>query len=115
MELSNAAQITSGVIILTVPAIQYGGLFLLSQLQKPTIIKTAMRAAFFRAGHAHAGVLVILALLAQIFIDNLTWGETATGLLRTGFGLAPILIPAGFFFSMIGNEDKPNRLIILMY
>jgi hypothetical protein len=115
MQLSQEAQFIIGVILLTVPTIQFGGTFLLSQLIKPTIIKSNMQAAFFRAGHAHAGVLVLLALIAQILIDSIRWGDFASWLLRMGFAVSPILVSAGFFLSMIGAEDKPNRLIALIY
>jgi hypothetical protein len=115
MELSQAAQWMTGIILITVPTVQFGGTFLLSELVKPTVIKSTMQAAFFRAGHAHAGVLVLLALIAQILIDSITWSETASWLLRTGFAISPILVSAGFFVSMIGAEEKPNRLIALIY
>ena len=63
---------TSGIIILTVPTIVYGGYFLLTILsgQHGELGLTDFQKSMFRAGHAHAGVLVILALVAQLFVDQ---------------------------------------------
>lgn len=115
MELSSAARMMLGLTLITVPTIEYGGVFLLSQFQKATVIKTDLQKAFFRAGHAHAGVLVLLALIAQILIDVLTWDSTLTWALRIGFFAAPLLVSGGFFFSAMGDGEKPNGLIRLIY
>jgi len=50
------------VLLLTIVAIEYGGWFMLRVVRgrQPA---TPFQQAFFRAGHAHAGVLVILALV----------------------------------------------------
>jgi hypothetical protein len=61
----------SGIILITVPTIQYGGYFLLTSLMNKTsgYADNPLRQNFFRAGHAHAGVIVILSLLCQILAD----------------------------------------------
>jgi hypothetical protein len=54
----------SGVILITVPTIQCGGYFLLTSLMDKTsgYMDNPLRQNFFRAGHAHTGVIVILSL-----------------------------------------------------
>ena len=59
---------TAGVLLLTLVAVEYGGWFM------PRVVRgrqpvTAFQQVFFRSGHAHAGVLVILTLVGQILID----------------------------------------------
>ena len=56
---------TAGVLLLTILFIEYGGWFMLRVVRgrQPT---TAFQKAFFRAGHAHAGVLVTLALVCLL-------------------------------------------------
>src|SRR5919107_1519860 len=70
----------------------------------------------FRAGHAHAGVLVLLALVGILYVDQTALSSGARTLVRTGFALAPILISAGFFLSVIPpRAERPSRMITLVY
>jgi hypothetical protein len=52
------AKLMCGIILLTVPSIQYGGYFLLTSLMDrgSGYMDNPLRQNFFRAGHAHAGV-----------------------------------------------------------
>jgi len=115
--MTTETKITCGIILLTVPTIMYGGYFLLSILsgrQKLTL--TDFQKSMFRAGHAHAGVLVILAVLAEILTDYAGLIPLWEYIVRVGFPLAAILVSGGFFASASGrNITKPNRMIILLY
>jgi hypothetical protein len=55
--MTSPARFISGIILITVPTIQYGGYFLLTSLMNRTsaYMDNALRQNFFRAGHAHAG------------------------------------------------------------
>jgi len=59
-----------------------------------------LRQNFFRAGHAHAGVIVILSLVCQVLADAAMLPGPVTWLVRVGVPLAAILIPLGFFLSV---------------
>lgn len=63
--LSPDARSTAGVLLLTLVAVESGGWFMLRVVRghRPA---TEFQKAFFRAGHAHAGVLVTLALVGQL-------------------------------------------------
>lgn len=115
--MTSLSKLICGIILLTVPTIQYGGYFLLTILSgKSNISRTDFQKAMFRAGHAHAGVLVILSLIAQLFIDNVHVCTTTEWLLRIGFPLAAILVSGGFFASASGRGlTRPNRSIIILY
>ncbi len=69
--MTREARLMSGIILVTVPTIQYGGYFLLTSLmdKKSGYMENALRQNFFRAGHAHAGVIVILSLVCQLLAD----------------------------------------------
>ncbi|HEV3222796.1 MAG TPA: hypothetical protein VGZ90_07955 [Puia sp.] len=110
-------KITCGIILLTVPTIQYGGYFLLSILSgRQKLALTDFQKSMFRAGHAHAGVLVIFALIAQILTDYSSLNRALELFVRTGFPLAAILVSGGFFASASGkNITKPNSLISILY
>ena len=116
--MTREAKIMAGVILLTVPTIQYGGFFLLTLLinRNSHYMDNALRQNFFRAGHAHAGVFVLFALVCQILADSATLPPSLLWLARIGVPLAAILIPAGFFLSMTSpTATQPNGLVSLIY
>jgi hypothetical protein len=114
MVLTPGNVITTGTVLLAVVAIAYGGTFLL-RVHAGSPPTNDLQKAFFRAGHAHAGVLVILGLVIKI----LTSSEGVPALaqrLSDGVLYAAILMPAGFFLSVVGRDpQKPNRLIALLW
>ncbi len=65
--MTREARMMAGIILITVPTIQYGGYFLLTSLMSKGsgYMDNPLRQNFFRAGHAHAGVIVILSLVAK--------------------------------------------------
>jgi len=108
----------AGLIFITVPTIQYGGYFLLTSLidKQSGYMDNALRQNFFRAGHAHAGVIVILSLLSQIFVDGAVLPEPLQWLVRISVPASAILISAGFFFSMLSPAAAaPSRAVYLIY
>ena len=72
--MTREAKIMAGIILITVSSIQYGGYFLLMSLmdRASRYIDNPLRQNFFRAGHAHAGVIVLLSLICQILADYAT-------------------------------------------
>ena len=113
--LSDASRVTAGVLILSIVAVESGGLFMLTVVRR-FVPATPFQLAFYRAGHAHAGVLVTLALASQLFVDAVALDGISGALARSGIAAAAILMPAGFFLSALGRErTKPNRLVVLIY
>jgi hypothetical protein len=113
--LSNAARVTAGTLLLTITLVEFGGWYML-RLVTGRAPATAFQKTFARAGHAHAGVLVILALVAQILADAAALDGPIASVARSGIPLAAILIPAGYFLSSAGQgRTEPNRLIGLIY
>ena len=116
--MTREARIMAGIILLTVPTIQYGGYFLLTSLvdRSSRYMDNPLRQNFFRAGHAHAGVFVILSLVCQILADSAILPSPWLWLARIGVPIAAVLIPAGFFFSMVSpTATRPNGFISLIY
>jgi len=113
--VSDATRATAGVLLVTIVLIETGGLYLLS-IVGGRVERTPFQLAFARAGHAHAGVLVTLALVSQLFADAVVLDGPVAWLARTGIAGAAILMPAGFFLSsMARGATRPNRLISLVY
>lgn len=112
--LSSTAAQTGGIVLLTVVAIAFGGTFLL-RVVRAQVPANGLQTAFFRAGHAHAGVLVILGLVATLYVD-LAGVATPWNALSGLILLAAILMPAGFFLSVIGRDpQRPNALFALVW
>lgn len=104
MQLSREAKFVSGVTLLTVPTIMYGGITLLGILTRgvaggspsvATLDETQW--ALWRAGHAHAGVWVILSLVMQVLIDSARLSTALRWLARLSAVIAAVAISGGFF------------------
>lgn len=115
MQLSDATRMMIGLILITVPTVQFGGYFLLTQMGRGTAIKSELQRAYYRAGHAHAGVLILLALIAQLVVEASSLDTPLQWAVRIGFAAAPVLISAGFFGAAPREGSKPTRLIGLIY
>jgi hypothetical protein len=116
--MTREARLLSGIILITVPTIQYGGYFLLTSLMDKTsgYMDNPLRQNFFRAGHAHAGVIVILSLVCQILADSAVLPSPLVWFVRIGVPLSAILISAGFFFSMLPpTATQPSGAVSLIY
>ena len=112
--LDSVHQIVAGVVLLTVIGIVYGGTFVL-RVVRGAQPANDLQTSFFRAGHAHAGVLVILGLLVMLLTQlndvGQPWKTLSFGVL-----IAAILVPAGFFTSVIGHDpQRQNKLIALLW
>ena len=117
MELSSTTKLLAGIILITVPSIEFGGTFLLAMLKTSDAgyVGNPLRQNLFRAGHAHAGVLVILSLVMQV-ADGLGPVTPVNIVARVGAPCAAVLMPLGFFLSMPSPTDqRPNGLIGLVY
>lgn len=113
--LSDAAIGTAGVLLIAIVVVETGGWYML-QVVRRRVALTGFQQAFARAGHAHAGVLVILALVVQLYADAAAATGVLGALARSAVPLAAIMMPAGFFFSSMGaGRTEPNRLIWLVY
>lgn len=115
MTLSDEARITAGVLLLSMVAVQSGGFYMLAIVRRQ-VAATGFQISFARAGHAHAGVLVVFGLVCQLYADATGLGQPWSSIARSGVPIAAILMPAGFFFSSAGaGRTEPNGFIWLVY
>lgn len=115
MTISDTSRDLAGILLLTIVTIEFGGAFMLRVVQgkQPA---SGLQKSFFRAGHAHAGVLVILSLVILLYVDATDMADGPTWLARSGVPIAALLIPGGFFFSVMKpGAEKPNKLIWMIY
>ncbi|MFM7775918.1 MAG: hypothetical protein ACKOD6_04410 [Actinomycetota bacterium] len=112
--MSDAARWMIAFAFISLPTIAFGGYFLLSILRKQVGTEnfTAEQRDYFRAGHAHAGVLVMLAIIGQLVLDNSRFDENTTWALRIGLFAAPLLISGGFFGGAPRKAGAPTTSLI---
>jgi hypothetical protein len=111
--MTSADLITAGVVLLSVIGIAYGGSFLL-RVVGGAVETNELQRTYFRAGHAHAGVLVTLGLVIMLLVSA-AGVEGPLAALSKGVLWAAILMPAGFFLSVVGRDpETPNRLRYLI-
>jgi hypothetical protein len=114
--MTDATKLIAGLLLISVTTIEFGGTFLLSVLSGKHSEVTDFQRSMFRAGHAHAGVLVILALVALVFTDQAGLSAPVGLAVRIGFAVAPILVSGGFFGAAIGKGGtRPGGLIGLLW
>lgn len=106
---------TAGILLLSIATIEWGGLYLL-RVTRGRVPVTDFQRSFHRAGHAHAGVLVILSLVSLLYVDvggvAAPWSQVAASAIPA----SALLIPGGFFFSSLGRGvTSANRWVVLIH
>jgi hypothetical protein len=104
MRLSRDVKLVSGIVLLAVSTIMYGGLTLPSILTQGTaglasgqLALDETQWALWRAGHAHAGVWVILSLVMQVLIDSARLSTPIMWLARISAPTGAVTVAGGFF------------------
>ena len=112
--MSDAARWMIAIAFISLPTIAFGGYFLLSILRRQAGTEkiTAEQASYFRAGHAHAGVLVTLGIIGQLVLDQSRVGDGLVWTMRIGLIVAPLLISGGFFGGAPRTADGPAAPLI---
>lgn len=115
MTLHSVTLIEVGIFLLALITVESGGVFL-AQIASGRAPATEFQRSFFRAGHAHAGVLLVLALVVLVINDSLSLPIPLELVARFGVPAAALALPGGFFLSAIGGgRTRPNRLIGLVW
>ena len=103
--------------MILMPAVVYGGASILSLLVgDPAYAQNELRQDLWRAGHAHAGVLLVLALVTLRYVDEAALPNGLKTLVRHSIPAAAVLLPVAFFLSALSPEaTEPNAMIYLAY
>jgi hypothetical protein len=104
MTLSKNAKLMSGITLLVVPTIMYGGWTLLGVLMHGRLGGNVnglhldeTQWALWRAGHAHAGVWTLLSLVMQILLDSAQLSAGLIWVARISAPASAVALSAGFF------------------
>jgi hypothetical protein len=111
------SRLVAGVLLIVLPTVMIGSVSILSLLiGDPTYMQNPLRQDLWRAGHAHAGVWLILALVALRYVDDANLSKILKWFVRGSIPIAAILVPAAFFLSVLSPDaTTPNALIYLAY
>ena len=115
--MSSRSRLVAGVLLILLPTVEFGGVSILSLLVgDPEYTQNEFRQDLWRAGHAHAGVLLVLSLVALRYVDETALPEGMRWLVRLSLPAAAILLPVAFFLSVVSpGATEPNALIYLAY
>ena len=107
----------AGALLVILPTVMIGGVSVLTLLiNDPAYMRNPLRQDLWRAGHAHAGVFLVLSLVALRYVDEAELGAGLKWLVRLAIPSAAILVPAAFFLSVLSPDaTAPNGLIALAY
>lgn len=103
----NNLRVFSIIAWIALPTVMYGGYALLSLLTRNGL--SEFQQTYFRAGHAHAGVLLLMALLYHQFMEQTILSPT----LKVGGAIAVLVgvlaQSGGFFLHMyLGQPGEPS-------
>jgi hypothetical protein len=108
----------AGILMVVLPTVMFGGVSLLSLLAgaEEGYVDNPVRQGLWRAGHAHAGVWLILSLVILRYVDEADLSRGAKRFASLAAPVAAILVPAAFFLSVLSpRATRPNALINLAY
>jgi hypothetical protein len=97
------------IVVFSLVTVETGGHALLRFLTSPGGIEE-WQLPFFRAGHAHAGVLLVLSLVYYLYLERSDLSETWQWVFGIVLGVG-VLAQAGGFFLHLG-VGKPNETSI---
>jgi hypothetical protein len=94
---------------IALPTVMFGGYSLLRLLNRGDIL-TPFQVTWFRAGHAHAGVLLVMSLLYYTFLDQTRLSASIKSVACGGLLVGILAQSGGFFLHML--VGRPNQASI---
>lgn len=116
--MTRESRALAGTLLIILPTVMIGGASLLSLLltNGSGYMLNPLRQNLWRAGHAHAGVYLVLALVILRYVDEADLPAGAKRFVRLAAPAAAILVPAAFFLSVPKSTSaEPNAFIYLAY
>jgi hypothetical protein len=116
--MSASSRRLAGVLLVLFPTVVYGGAALLRLLvdRSSGYADNPLRQDLWRAGHAHAGVLLILSLVVLRYVDEAALPAWLKGVVRHTTPAAAVLLPTAYFLSVLPpTATEPDGLISLAF
>lgn len=110
---SDATRFFSIVAWILLPTVMLGGYSLL-QLMVASNALTPFQVTYFRAGHGHAGVLLMVALLYHSYLDKTALSSGTKWLACVLLFTSILAISGGFFLHMaVGQPDSASVGVLI--
>ncbi len=106
-EFMQPTELLPAIALLLLIGVEFGGWSLLWFITSKRDVMDDRRIQFFRAGHAHGGVLTILSLVYFVYLDRTDFSEGLQWVLGIGL-IAGTLAQSGGFFVHLGR-GAPDR------
>jgi hypothetical protein len=116
--MSRASRRLAGILLVIYPTVVFGGVSLLGLLidARSGYMENPLRQNLWRAGHAHAGVLLVLSLVVLRYIDEAALSDGLKQLVRHTTPVAAILLPLAYFLSVLSpTAREPNGMVYLAF
>jgi hypothetical protein len=115
--MSRESRRLAGVLLVLLPTVVIGGVSVLTLLiNDPAYTANKLRQDLWRAGHAHAGVLLLLSLVLLRYVDEARLSPPWRWVARGSAPAAAILLPLAYFLSVLTPDaTAPNGFIYLAY
>jgi hypothetical protein len=103
--VSDPVKVFTVIALVSLPTVMFGGFALLRLYAADRL--TGFQRAYFRAGHAHAGVLLVLALVALDLLGRTDLSSGARWVVCLLLLIGTLAQPGGMFVHMaIGQSGK---------
>jgi len=116
--MTKESRALAGSLLIILPTVMLGGASLLALLltDGSGYMLNPLRQNLWRAGHAHAGVYLVLALVILRYVDEADLSAGTKRFVRLAAPIAAILVPAAFFLSLpTATSTRPNAFLYLAY
>lgn len=115
--MSRETRIVGAVFLLSLLGVMFGGAVLLDRLTAdPAFGGNALQQDLWRAGHAHAGLFLILALVILPWVDAARLGGRARWFVRIAVSSASISFPLAFFLAVPdATVDEAGPMLTLIW
>jgi hypothetical protein len=98
---------------IALPTVMFGGYSLLNLMVQGNVL-TPFQVTYFRAGHGHAGVLLIVALVYHTYLDKTSFPDRLKWFACGAFLLGVLAVSGGFFLHMaVGEEGRVSVGVII--
>ena len=106
----NPTEVLPAIALLLIIGVEFGGWSLLWFITSKREVMDDRRIQFFRAGHAHGGVLTILSLVYFVYLDRTDFSESLQWVLGAVL-VAGTLAQSGGFFVHLGKGAPDSSTI----
>ena len=98
---------------IALPTVMFGGYSLLNLMVEGNVL-TPFQVTYFRAGHGHAGVLLIVALVYHTYLDRTAFSDRLKWLACATFLLGVLAVSGGFFLHMAVCQEGHVSLGVII-